>query len=148
MTNMHPYDNFLKGEKGALFSENTASGEHKPFNSPLQMDQQPTVYDNNNIKIQTDISTNLCCSCCFGWFILSKKHCFLVSGYKFIVVTTAITNSSRLIEALLDNHVWDVSAHHEGTTHVWVNSSCFIPSSSDMTDRKFPHGLIPSSEQL
>uniref|UniRef100_A0A4W6BZX1 VPS33B late endosome and lysosome associated n=1 Tax=Lates calcarifer TaxID=8187 RepID=A0A4W6BZX1_LATCA len=26
-------------------------------------------------------------------------------GYKFIVVTTAITNSSRLIEALLDNHV-------------------------------------------
>ncbi|XP_061564974.1 vacuolar protein sorting-associated protein 33B [Cololabis saira] len=26
-------------------------------------------------------------------------------GYKFIVVTTAITNSSRLLEALLDNHV-------------------------------------------
>uniref|UniRef100_A0A7N6B6B5 VPS33B late endosome and lysosome associated n=1 Tax=Anabas testudineus TaxID=64144 RepID=A0A7N6B6B5_ANATE len=26
-------------------------------------------------------------------------------GFKFIVVTTAITNSSRLIEALLDNHV-------------------------------------------
>uniref|UniRef100_A0A1A7X9M0 Vacuolar protein sorting 33B n=1 Tax=Iconisemion striatum TaxID=60296 RepID=A0A1A7X9M0_9TELE len=26
-------------------------------------------------------------------------------GYKFIVVTTSITNSSRLIEALLDNHV-------------------------------------------
>ncbi|XP_074515253.1 vacuolar protein sorting-associated protein 33B [Sebastes fasciatus] len=26
-------------------------------------------------------------------------------GYKFIVVTTAITNSSRLIESLLDNHV-------------------------------------------
>lgn len=27
------------------------------------------------------------------------------SGYKFIVVTTAITNSSRLLEALLDNRV-------------------------------------------
>ncbi|XP_068166921.1 vacuolar protein sorting-associated protein 33B isoform X2 [Antennarius striatus] len=26
-------------------------------------------------------------------------------GYKFIVVTTAVTNSSRLLEALLDNHV-------------------------------------------
>ncbi|KAK0156149.1 Vacuolar protein sorting-associated protein 33B [Merluccius polli] len=26
-------------------------------------------------------------------------------GYKFIIVTTAITNSARLIEALLDNHV-------------------------------------------
>lgn len=30
---------------------------------------------------------------------------FFVPGYKFIVVTTAITNSSRLLEALLDNHV-------------------------------------------
>ncbi|KAF7644199.1 hypothetical protein LDENG_00226070 [Lucifuga dentata] len=26
-------------------------------------------------------------------------------GYKFIVVTTAITNSARLLESLLDNHV-------------------------------------------
>lgn len=30
---------------------------------------------------------------------------FLFPGYKFIVVTTAITNSSRLLEALLGNQV-------------------------------------------
>ncbi|TNN32637.1 Vacuolar protein sorting-associated protein 33B [Liparis tanakae] len=34
---------------------------------------------------------------------LLNGHEFAVTGYKFIIVTTAITNSSRLIESLLGN---------------------------------------------
>uniref|UniRef100_A0A8C9W329 VPS33B late endosome and lysosome associated n=1 Tax=Scleropages formosus TaxID=113540 RepID=A0A8C9W329_SCLFO len=38
-----------------------------------------------------------------AWFIHNCFYSF--SGYKFIVLTTAIINSARLMEAMLDNHV-------------------------------------------
>lgn len=45
------------------------------------------------------LSKNSCSFCAHAYVFL------FFSGYKFIVVTTAITNSSRLLEALLDNRI-------------------------------------------
>lgn len=62
-----------------------------------------------------------------------KHYCFLFPGYKFIVVATAITNSSRLIEALLDNHVWSLQTWRTETETFLQPLSCF-PSSTAVTD--------------
>lgn len=51
-------------------------------------------------------------------FIL--KSLFLILGYKFIVVTTAITNSARLLEALLEYQAWTFRdfCQHSGQSRV------------------------------
>ena len=65
----------------------------------------------NNLILQTikkklyiEMHLLLCATSPESTFFLS----FFFPGYKFIVVTTAITNSSRLLEALLGNQVWSL----------------------------------------